>query len=122
MSKKERIFTLLQDKELTNKKIADKMGITVNEARVYVNRLKQENRIKNIGKRGRFKVYKAKEHTKELNLERVKEGYKQFNSLFENLVSNSENLLKKSQISTFKEMISKHIDIDLIKQINEEIE
>jgi predicted ArsR family transcriptional regulator len=122
MSKKETILTLLQDKELTNKEIADKMGITVNEARVYVNRLKQENRVKSIGKRRRFKVYKAKEHIKELNLERVKEGYKQFNRLFENLVSNSEKMLKKSQISTFKEMISKHIDIGLIKQINEEIE
>jgi predicted ArsR family transcriptional regulator len=122
MSKKEKIFTLLQDAELTNKGIANELGITVNEARVYVNRLKQENRVKSVGKRERYKVYKAIKNREKADLTKIKKGYKQFNSLFEELVEDSNKLLKKTQINTFKQMISKHIDIDLIKQINEEID
>lgn len=68
MSKKIEILDLLNEQELTTKEIAQKLDITPNEARVYVNRLKSKGKVKVIGKKERYKIYRAIEST-EINLD-----------------------------------------------------
>lgn len=57
MNKKEAILVLLQDSELTVPQIAGKMEIDENNARVYVNRLNEEGKIREISKEGKAKVW-----------------------------------------------------------------
>lgn len=67
MGNKDRIYNLLKKRELTNKEIAKKTNLSINETRVYVNRLKKENKVKSIGKKERYKIYKAIETKDEKN-------------------------------------------------------
>lgn len=68
MSNKDKIFNLLQEKELTNKEIAKELDLSINEVRVYVNRLKKEKKVKSIGKKERYKIYKTINKTIENNM------------------------------------------------------
>ena len=58
-------------------------------------------------------------HDKIDNLEKFKEGYKQFNTLFETLMKNANILFKSTEMDTLKRIIKENIDIGLIKKINE---
>lgn len=57
MGYKERILDLLQVESLTVKEISKKLKIDENQTRVYLNRLKALNKVKEIDKKGRYKVY-----------------------------------------------------------------
>lgn len=57
MSNTSNILKLLEEKPLTSKEIAIKLGLTENDARVYLNRLKKKKRIEVIDKKGRYKIY-----------------------------------------------------------------
>jgi len=59
MGKKDIIYDLLKQSDLTTAELADKTGLDENQCRTYVNRLKQENLVKNIGKKERYKIYRA---------------------------------------------------------------
>ena len=59
MSKKNEILNLLTQNELTVKELSNSLGYGENEIRVYINRLVKENKIKSIGKKELFKIYKA---------------------------------------------------------------
>jgi len=59
MGKKDIIYDLLKKSDLTTAELADKTGLDENQCRTYVNRLKQENLVKNIGKKERYKIYRA---------------------------------------------------------------
>jgi len=58
MGNKEKIFNLLQNKDMTTKEISQEINISENEARVYINRLKEKGRIKAVGKKERYKLYR----------------------------------------------------------------
>lgn len=118
MSKKLKILHHLQTKEkpLTNQQISDKLDIPVNEVRVYINRLKGENMVKQEGKNGREKLY-ISTTPPEIDYETLKRGYTQLNSLFEALMENRD-MIKKSKLNQLRKLIGKNIDLDLIEQIN----
>lgn len=56
-----------------------------------------------------------------LEMDVLKKGYDQFNSLFENVMKNASKMLKTSQIEMFRQLIKDNIDIELIKKINSEM-
>jgi predicted ArsR family transcriptional regulator len=57
MTNKEKILELLKEKDLTIEDMAKALKLTENEIRVYINRLKAKDKVKSIGKRGRYKIY-----------------------------------------------------------------
>ena len=57
MGNKEEILKILSQEALTSEEIASKIGLTENEVRVYLNRLKKLNRIRVIDKKERYKVF-----------------------------------------------------------------
>lgn len=57
MGNKEKILELLSQENLTSEELANKSGLTENEVRVYLNRLRKLNKIRVIDKKERFKVY-----------------------------------------------------------------
>lgn len=62
MNNKEKILVLLQGEKLTVAEISRKLNLTKNDTRTYVNRLKKDNQIISIGKKGRYKLYTIKKH------------------------------------------------------------
>ena len=60
LSNKDRILTLLRSEILTSKELAEKLILSKQDTRTYLLRLKKEDKIKSIGKRGRFLVYTYK--------------------------------------------------------------
>lgn len=83
MGKKEQILTLLSQKDLTTKETASELDMSENEARVYINRLKKEERVKEIGKKERYKLYRAIDKSKDLEKENniLKQAILEFNKL-----------------------------------------
>lgn len=75
MGNKEIILDLLTSESLTVKEISNKLNINENQTRVYLNRLKDKNKVREIDKKGRYKVYTivkqidSKEQTKIQELE-----------------------------------------------------
>ncbi|MBY8986063.1 MAG: roadblock/LC7 domain-containing protein [Candidatus Lokiarchaeota archaeon] len=64
LSNKDRILDLLKTNSLTSNIIADKLNLSKQDTRTYLLRLKKEDKIRTLGKRGRqyiysYKTYKA---------------------------------------------------------------
>jgi len=59
-SNKDRILHLLKSEALTSKEIADKLGISKQDARTYLLRLKKKDKISTLDKKGRYYVYTYK--------------------------------------------------------------
>ncbi len=59
MTDKQKILDLLKESELTTLQIEERLGISIDIIRTNVWRLKHENKIKEIGKDGKFKIYMA---------------------------------------------------------------
>ncbi len=53
-------MNLLKSESLTSKEIADKLGLSKQDTRTYLLRLKKEDKIKTLGKKGRFYIYTYK--------------------------------------------------------------
>ncbi len=60
LSNKDRIFNLLKSNSLTSNEIADKLNLSKQDTRTYLLRLKKEEKIKTLGKRGRYYIYTYK--------------------------------------------------------------
>ena len=60
LSNKDRILDLLKTNSLTSNKIADKLNLSKQDTRTYLLRLKKEEKIKTLGKRGRQYIYTYK--------------------------------------------------------------
>ena len=60
LSNKDRILHLLKSEALTSKEIADKLGISKQDARTYLLRLKKKDKIRTLDKKGRYYVYTYK--------------------------------------------------------------
>jgi len=60
LNNKDRIMALLQSEDLTSSQISTKLGLSQQDTRTYLLRLKKENRIRVVAKRGRFNLYTAK--------------------------------------------------------------
>ena len=60
LSNKDRILDLLKTNSLTSIKIADKLNLSKQDTRTYLLRLKKEEKIKTLGKRGRQYIYTYK--------------------------------------------------------------
>jgi hypothetical protein len=56
---KEKIFTFLMNDPLTVKELSLLSGLDENNVRTYVNRLRKENRIRQVGMEGRYKKFQA---------------------------------------------------------------
>jgi predicted ArsR family transcriptional regulator len=108
MNAKETILALLHDADLTVPQIATKVGIDENNARVYVNRLRNEGKIHEISKNGKAKVYtivKTKQATIELALQAenaaLKDGARELYQAFLKIAENpreSISILKSINI------------------------
>ncbi len=59
MSDKQKILDLLKESELTTLQLKEKLDLSIDIIRTNVWRLKHENKIKEIGRDGRFKIYTA---------------------------------------------------------------
>lgn len=59
MTDKQKIWNLLKESELTTLQIKEKLDLSIDIIRTNVWRLKHENKIKEIGKDGKFKIYMA---------------------------------------------------------------
>jgi len=59
MSDKQKILDLLKESELTTLQIKEKLDLSIDIIRTNVWRLKHENKIKEIGRDGRFIIYVA---------------------------------------------------------------
>ena len=62
MSKKEKIYELLENDILTVQEIANKLLFNENETRVYINRLMHEGRIIKKGRKGYYILYTTKDN------------------------------------------------------------
>ncbi|MHA1931815.1 MAG: roadblock/LC7 domain-containing protein [Promethearchaeota archaeon] len=60
LSNKDRILDLLKTDSLTSNKIADKLDLSKQDTRTYLLRLKKEDKIKTLGKKGRQYIYTYK--------------------------------------------------------------
>jgi predicted regulator of Ras-like GTPase activity (Roadblock/LC7/MglB family) len=60
LSNKDRILDLLKTNSLTSKEIANKLDLGQQDTRTYLLRLKKEDKIKTLGKRGRQYIYTYK--------------------------------------------------------------
>ena len=60
LSNKDRILNLLKTNSLTSNEIADKLKLSKQDTRTYLLRLKKEEKIKTLGKRGRYYIYTYK--------------------------------------------------------------
>ena len=60
LSNKDRILNLLKSEDLSSKEIADKLSLSKQDARTYLLRLKKEDKIKILGKKGRYNIYSYK--------------------------------------------------------------
>ncbi|MFX0017530.1 MAG: GTP-binding protein [Candidatus Hermodarchaeota archaeon] len=60
LGNKERILNLLKSKYLTSNEIAERLSLSKQDTRTYLQRLKAEDKIKVIDKKGRFLVYALK--------------------------------------------------------------
>jgi len=60
LSNKDRILNLLEINSLTSNEIADKLNLSKQDTRTYLLRLKKEEKIKTLGKRGRHYIYTYK--------------------------------------------------------------
>lgn len=54
------ILKLLTENELTTKEIQKETGFELNLIQVYLNQFKKSDKVKKIGNKGRFAIYKAK--------------------------------------------------------------
>lgn len=57
MTDKQKILDLLTQSELTTLQLEEKLDLSIDIIRTNVWRLRQENKIKEIGKNGKFKIY-----------------------------------------------------------------
>jgi len=135
ITKKKQILEALESKALTSSEIAEITNVDINHVYVYLNRMLNKEVVRITDKKP-YK-YEMKNDTYRNNLNNrilhdkidkleknnaeLKEGYKQFNSLFKALMENTSNLLKTSKITDLKQLISDNIDINLIKKINMEM-
>lgn len=113
MTYKERILKVLKEDKLTSREIADKTGIEIDLIYVYLNRMVKESKLKRVNEEIPY-IYERKKDLGELKIE----AYKQLIAFFEELIQNNSKLFKINQLHSFKEIINKNIDIDLIKMIN----
>jgi predicted ArsR family transcriptional regulator len=108
MTNKEKILELLKEKDLTIEDMAKTLKLTENEIRVYINRLKVKNKVKSIGKRGRYKIYSIKEPLTPEKKTKIQELLYDLSYLY-NLMSNKMKL--KEGIDFLPE------DISILKKI-----
>lgn len=113
MTNKEKILELLKEKDLTIEDMAKALKLTENEIRVYINRLKAKDKVKSIGKRGRYKIYSIKEPLTPEKKTKIQELLYDLSYLY-NLMSNKMNL--KEGMDFLPE------DISMLKKIKEKIE
>ena len=98
MSNKEKILEMLRDKELTVKNIAQELDLKENAVNVYIGRLKNEKKIKKVGKIERYNIYKAIQ--KGDNVQILKNGILELNKL----------------MSVLKPKIPSNIDVNKIRE------
>ena len=60
LSNKDRILNLLKTQALTSKEIAAKLDLPVQDTRTYLLRLKKEDKLKVLAKKGRYNIYAYK--------------------------------------------------------------
>ena len=70
LSNKDRILDLLKTHSLTSDKIAGKLNLSKQDTRTYLLRLKKEDKIKTLGKRGRQYIYTYKTYKAPSDLEK----------------------------------------------------
>lgn len=98
---KQKIFDLLTQFELTTLQLEEKLDLSIDIIRTNVWRLRQENKIKEIGKDGKFKIYTAIKKEDQFIL--LKQLYE--------IMSNKMDFLE----------IPDNNDIELIKKVKEVI-
>jgi len=108
---KETILAFLQDAELTVNQVAEKAGIDANNARVYVNRLKVEGKIREISKEGKAKVYTGNVIAAPVSDPMILSHLKFLNEFFK---ANAEYLLADE---TIKEFILNHQEFDEVEKL-----
>ena len=119
MGKKEQIYELLIKNRLTTKEIANKMEFNgkypINEARMFIYRLKDENKVKELYKDGREILYTAIKKESMNELEKFRDGFNQSHILFNKLtkIDITEENLKKLAKDT--------LDVNLLKQLEKEM-
>ncbi|MHA2269419.1 MAG: hypothetical protein ACXAB8_16595 [Promethearchaeota archaeon] len=60
LNNKDRINLLLKSEALTSTELADKLGLSKQDTRTYLLRLKKEKRVRVLAKKGRLNIYTAK--------------------------------------------------------------
>ncbi|MHA1195775.1 MAG: ArsR family transcriptional regulator [Promethearchaeota archaeon] len=116
MSNKYKILEILKSQELTVKEISKQTKFSENEVRVYINRLKKDGLIREIGKKNRYKIYtaiKTVENTQDKILDKLKKGFIQYNKLFERLIKSE--ISRENLVRLAKEIL----DFELIKELEE---
>lgn len=113
MGNKENILKILAQESLTSEEIASKIGLTENEVRVYLNRLKKLNKISVIDKKERYKVFAIIKPIDSKHLGEIQE-LKYLLSQFFNLI--------KFKYEKKKNIIHSEEDQQLIKKVKAIIE
>ena len=93
MSNKQKILELVKQGDLTIEKIASELKITENETRTYINRLKSDALVKEIGKEGRYKIYTAIIKEQKPENDELKTVLRVYHKMFETLISKHFSLI-----------------------------
>jgi len=119
LGKKEQIYELLKDNRLTIKEIVGKMDFSgkypINQTRMYIYRLIDENKVKELPKDGREILYIAIKKESMNEIDKFRDGFNQYHILFKKLTKTDiteENL---------KILAKKILDFDLIKHLEKEM-
>lgn len=124
MSNKYQVLEILKGNNLTIKQIHERLKFTTDKKknmamiRTYLHRLKEEGLVREVTRDKQWVIYTAIEkgpQNKDL-LNKLKSGFLQYNSLFQNLI--------QSEISkeNLRKLAKENLDISLIKELMEMIQ
>ena len=113
-SNTKKILNLLQDENLTVHEISNKLKLSENEIRVYVNRLKNNDFIYSIGKIGRYKIYTVKKHVSVEFIEKFQEllfNAIQLHNLIKYKMDFKKNITPAKEDLVFLDSIKERFDL-----------
>jgi len=112
LSNKDRILNLLRKEALTSNDIANRLDLSKQDTRTYLLRLKKEDKIKTLGKKGRYYIYtyNIPSDTKKISISKLAEVVKEYVELEPSFINEISNKIAELEAKV-NTIASKTIEI-----------
>ena len=125
-SNTKKILALLQEENLTIHQISNKLKLSENDVRGYINRLKNNDFVYSIGKDGRYKIYTLRKHVSNEFIEKFQEllfNTLQLHNLIKYKMDFKKNITPAKEDLVFLDSIKERIELfdSYIKNLRLEI-